>query len=135
MPGVFRRSLTGVTGFEEGPTLFTVDMRHSAVLLRGTALHVFFSNAYDCPECILHSRIDLESDWMVWEATEPVTLLAPDCDYEGADRPLDPSERGSVHERVRQLRDPGIFEEDGKTYLLYSVAGEYGLAIAELALD
>ena len=34
--------------------------------------------------------------------------------------------------RVRQLRDPAIFREDRKTYLLYSVAGESGLAIAEL---
>jgi len=33
---------------------------------------------------------------------------------------------------VRQLRDPGIYRENGKTYLLYSVAGENGIAIAEL---
>jgi hypothetical protein len=33
---------------------------------------------------------------------------------------------------VRQLRDPAIFREDGRTYLIYSVAGESGLAIAEL---
>jgi hypothetical protein len=32
-----------------------------------------------------------------------------------------------------QLRDPAIFEDDdGRTYLLYSVAGESGIAIAEL---
>ena len=33
---------------------------------------------------------------------------------------------------VNQLRDPAIFEEDGRIYLLYSVAGESGIAIAEL---
>jgi hypothetical protein len=33
---------------------------------------------------------------------------------------------------VRQLRDPAIFPENGKTYLLYSIAGENGIAIAEL---
>jgi hypothetical protein len=33
---------------------------------------------------------------------------------------------------VRQLRDPAIFREDGKTYLLYSIAGESGIAVAEL---
>jgi hypothetical protein len=32
---------------------------------------------------------------------------------------------------VRQLRDPAIFEEDGRRYLLYSVAGEQGIAIGE----
>jgi hypothetical protein len=35
-------------------------------------------------------------------------------------------------ERVRQLRDPALFEEEGRTYLLYSVAGESGIAIAEI---
>jgi hypothetical protein len=30
------------------------------------------------------------------------------------------------------VRDPGIFREGGDTYLLYSVAGEYGIAIARL---
>jgi hypothetical protein len=33
---------------------------------------------------------------------------------------------------VRQLRDPAIYREDGRAYLLYSVAGEYGTAIAEV---
>ena len=34
---------------------------------------------------------------------------------------------------VRQLRDPAIYEEDGSVYLLYSVAGEDGIAIAKLS--
>ena len=55
-------------------------------------------------------------------------------DYEGADLPLEPSERGAIHNRAHQLRDPAIFQEDGRTYLLYSVAGENGIAIAELSL-
>ena len=39
---------------------------------------------------------------------------------------------GYIDVRVNQLRDPAIYQEDDKTYLLYSVAGENGLAIAEL---
>jgi hypothetical protein len=35
---------------------------------------------------------------------------------------------GPLHE----LRDPAIYKEDGKTYLLYSIAGESGIGIAEL---
>jgi hypothetical protein len=30
------------------------------------------------------------------------------------------------------LRDPAIFEEHGRTWLLYAIAGESGLALAEL---
>jgi len=32
----------------------------------------------------------------------------------------------------KELRDPGIFRDEGKTYLLYSVAGEGGIAGARL---
>jgi hypothetical protein len=34
--------------------------------------------------------------------------------------------------RVHGLRDPGILEDDGRVWLLYTVAGESGIAIAEL---
>ena len=36
---------------------------------------------------------------------------------------------------LNQLRDPAIFEEDGRIYLLYAVAGESGIAIAEVLID
>ena len=130
--GIFYRSRDGLTNFEVGPRLFTENMRHSAVMLDGNRLFVFYSNIGDCPERILLSTIELEPDWMTWKASDPVTILEPEKDYEGADLPLEPSVRGWAPERVRQLRDPAIFQEDGKTYLLYSVAGEHGIAIAEL---
>jgi hypothetical protein len=69
---------------------------------------------------------------MSWTASEPVSVLAPETDYEGADLPLEPSSRGWAPEPVRQTRDPGIYREGGKTYLLYSVAGERGIAISEI---
>jgi hypothetical protein len=35
--------------------------------------------------------------------------------------------------RENALRDPAVFvDDDGKTYMLYSVMGEQGIAIAEL---
>ena len=132
MPGQFYQSRDGLTGFAEGPTLFSADMRHCAVRLAGDRLSVFYSNAGDCPERILVSEIDLSPDWMDWRESEPVLVLEPEMDYEGADLPLEPSQRGLTEVRVRQLRDPGIFEENGETYLLYSVAGEAGIAIARL---
>ena len=38
MPGVFYRSNDGIGNFEEGPTVFSRNMRHSAVRLVGDAL-------------------------------------------------------------------------------------------------
>jgi hypothetical protein len=128
------RSRDGVTNFETGPTLFTPAMRHSAVQRQGDTLLVFYSNAGDCPERILLSRIHLTPDWRNWQATPGETVLAPEMAYEGGNLPLVASLRGAVHEPARQLRDPCIFEEAGRTYLLYSVAGEQGIAIVELLM-
>lgn len=132
MPGVFYRSEDGLTGFEQGPALFTERMRHSALMLDGDILSVFYSNAGDCPECILRATVRLTPDWMGWTASEPEVILEPETDYEGANLPLEPSVRGWSPERVRQLRDPCIYREGDDTYLLYSTAGESGIAIARL---
>jgi hypothetical protein len=133
MPGVLYRSRDGLTGFEEGPTLFPSTMRHSALKLDGDRLSVFYTHAGDCPERILLSTIQLTPDWLTWQAGEPVPILEPELEYEGGHLALEPSRRGLVMGPVRQLRDPAIFREDGRVYLLYSVAGEHGIAIAELA--
>lgn len=132
MPGVFYRSKDGLTNFEEGPTLFSEDMRHSAVLVKDGKLLVFYTMVGDNPERILLSKIELLPDWMAWSASEPVTVLEPEFEWEGVKLPLEPSYRGTIMGPVRQLRDPAIFEDQGRVYLLYSVAGESGIAIAEL---
>ena len=132
MPGTFRRSLTGISDFEEGPKLFNIHMRHSAVQIKNELLTVFYSHAYDAPERILQASIHLDSNWLKWKTSEPSTLLTAEMEYEGVNCPVQRSERGSVHHLVHQLRDPCIFEEEEKTYLLYSVAGEHGIAIGEL---
>jgi hypothetical protein len=132
MPGVLYRSLDGLCGFEEGPTLFPSTMRHSALKLDGDRLSVFFTHAGDCPERILLATIELTPDWLTWQASDPVLVLEPEQEYEGGHLALEPSRRGLVLGPVRQLRDPAIYREDGRVYLLYSVAGEYGIAIAEL---
>lgn len=132
MPGVFYRSQDGLAGFEQGPTLFTPNMRHSALKLDKDQLWVFYTNAFDCPESILCVSIDLRPDWHDWQTSPPMLVLQPETEYEGGHLPLEASERGFIDHPVRQLRDPCIYQEDGKTYLLYAVAGERGIAIAEI---
>lgn len=132
MPGLFLRSRDGLRDFQPGPTLFDRSMRHSAVQRVGDTLRVFYSNAGDSPERILCRTIDLSRDWMDWRTSEAHLVVEPEMDYEGVDVPVQASRRGASRARVRQLRDPAIFEEDGRTYLLYALAGEGGIAIAEL---
>lgn len=132
MPGVFYRSREIRGPYEEGPTLFNEYMRHSAVRVVDDKLEIFYSTAYDCPECIQLATLDLSRDWQEWQIDGPTYVLRPERDYEGAQAPLVASRRGSVHEPANQLRDPCIFEDEGRTLLLYTVAGEWGIAIAEI---
>jgi hypothetical protein len=132
MPGQFYRSRDPLSGFVEGPRLFNKDMRHCAVLVQGDELFVFWTQVGDAPERILLSRIDLSQPWLEWRDSDPIEVLRPQRDWEGADAPLEPSVRSVAYGHVNQLRDPAIFEEDGRTYLLYAVAGESGIAIAEI---
>lgn len=135
MPGQIYRSRDGFHGFETGPVLFNPDMRHAALLKRGDQLLVFWTRVGDAPESILLSCIDLSGDWMRWRDDPPVEILRPERRWEGADAPLVPSIRSTAYGMVNQLRDPAIFEEDGRIFLLYAVAGESGIAIAEVFLD
>ena len=132
MPGYLYRSRDGLSNFEPGPNFFTSDMRHSALLIRNNLLYVFFTRRGDAPERMLLSTIELAGDWMNWTASEPVEILRPETDWEGANLSIEPSRGGHIDIRVNQLRDPAIFQEQGKIYLLYSYAGESGIAIAEL---
>ena len=132
MPGQVYRSKDGLSNFEEGPLLFNPDMRHCALLRRGDTLYVFWTQVGHAPEVIQLSTIDLSKPWMQWKESAPVEVLRPERKWEGADQPIEPSMRSVAYGPVNQLRDPAIFEEDGRVYLLYAVAGESGIAIAEV---
>ena len=136
MPGEVRRSRDGLTGFESGPVLFCPEMRHAAVRCTGEALDVFWTRVGDAPERILHSRVRIDGDWVGWRDEGTRAVLEPEHDWEGAGLRVEPSARGEVSRPVRQLRDPCVYEEDGRTYLLYCGGGESGIGLAEvLGLD
>ncbi|MFO7898944.1 MAG: hypothetical protein R6V58_07775 [Planctomycetota bacterium] len=108
-------------------------MRHAAVLVRGDTLLVFYSRGGDRPERILLSTVKLTDDWTEWTASKPIDVLRPEKEYEGIEYKLRPSRWGSGT-KVQELRDPCIFEEDGQVYLFYTIAGEMGIAMAELEI-
>ena len=135
MPGIFYRSRDGMPPLEEGPTLFEPDMRHAAVYLHGSTLFVFWSRAGDTPEHILVSTGDVSGDWGDWRNSAERSLLKPERPWEGADLPLEPSIRDAVNIRVNQLRDPAIYAEGDRVYLLYSVAGEAGIGLARVDIN
>jgi hypothetical protein len=133
MPGLILRSRDGLTDFERGPLVFDEPLqRHSAVRVRGTELEVFWTRVGDVPERILYSRVDLSRPWEQWRAGPAVELMRPETGWEGTDLPLEPSWRSGIDIDAHQLRDPALFEEDGRIWLLYAVRGEAGIAVAEL---
>jgi len=136
--GQLARSRDPLGGFEIGPNPFSESshatrVRHVGLLKRGSRLHVFFTAIGDAPERVLMSTIELTSDWTAWRATPPVDVLQPETRYECGDMPLAVSEAGDVEGRVRQIRDPFVFEERGQALLFYSICGEQGIAAAILA--
>jgi hypothetical protein len=135
--GQLLRSRDPLAAFEVGPNPFAGGpyadrVRHVATILRGRTLFVFFTGIGDAPERIMLSTIDLTGEWQSWKASSPVELLRPEAAYECPDLPNLPSAAGEIEGRARQLRDPGVFEEAGKTFLFYAICGEQGLAAAEL---
>ncbi|MFX1337316.1 MAG: hypothetical protein ACFFDK_01760 [Promethearchaeota archaeon] len=135
MPGIFYRSQNGIDNFEQGPILFNRNMRHSALRVNKDQLQVFWTQVGDSPERILLSIIQLTKDWKYWEPTHPIEVLRPEKDWEGGNLEQKPSFRGAIIGPVCQLRDPTIYEEKNKIYLLYIVAGEFGIAISELKFN
>jgi len=109
--------------------------RHFAVRhLDDDTLQVFLTRRGDRPERVMVAVVDLAPDPSEWHADPhpPETVLWPARDYEGGDLPVETSALGSADEPVRALRDPAVLEEDGTVYLFYAVAGERGIAGAEL---
>ncbi len=146
MPGVFYRMTDGWGGLEPssrriaGPLCGVDDAevhlhrkaRHFATRVVGERLELYFSRVGDAPECILRSDVELPARWHEWTPGPTRTVLKPVHDWEGARLPVEPSRGGAVHRPVHQLRDPAIFEDEGRVFLLYSAAGESGIGMVKL---
>lgn len=119
----------------EGNNQSEKKMRHSTIVARDNELLVFYTRIGDSPERILLSRISLNDDWLKWkEKYPPLEVLAPQKQWEGIGYQLRLSESGKgIQEQA--LRDPYIYQEAGKYYLLYSGAGEEAIGIARLYLN
>ena len=138
------RSASILDGYVPGPVVLEVpgtitpdmneagNIRHTAVSVAGDELTVYYTKQADAPEQILCGTIDMSAPWTEWRITNEKLVLAPEESWEGANLPIEPSTFGACMTPVRQLRDPCIFQDGGRTYLYYCVAGEQAIAVAEL---
>jgi len=136
--GRLYRSADGVGGFEQRARELDYSGRHWAAWLDehdGDLLHVVYSRWGDAPERLLHAVVPLSQDWWRWELIGRRELLRPEHDWEGADEPVGVAVRGSRPRRLPERRDPAVLRDtDGRRYLFYTVAGESGIAVAELRI-
>jgi hypothetical protein len=129
--GVLLRSKDPFTRFRQVRAILP-DMRHAAVHVEKDTLLIFFSRIGDDPESILLSRMELRGPPRKWRPADPVLIVRPVLPYEGASLPRRASRSGPAFTPLHQVRDPAVFQERGQLHLLYSVAGEQGIAIARL---
>lgn len=135
--GLLSRSADLVGAFEIGPNLFRGTayegrVRHVTILPNGSRLDVFFTAIGDAPERVMYTAVDVSGDWTTWRASTVHDVIAPETAYECVDLPNAPSEGGDISTPVRQIRDPFVLADGGRTYLYYAVCGEQGIAAATL---
>jgi hypothetical protein len=137
-------SSDGLTAFQMGQDAFPAigknaaynrpgSVRHVAIDVIGQHADIYYTRIGDAPERILRSQMDLTGSWTEWRAGVPEEIARPEAEWEGVDIPVAPSKKGQAAEPSCALRDPYVFvDTGGDKYLLYSVAGEQGIAIAPL---
>lgn len=131
--GVLLRAKQPEGPFHGGPKILP-GMRHATVMVIGNLAHVVFSRIGDEPERLLRTEFDPRKRWIDTSDTSPVDVLWSQNKYEGTDMPMSRSEVGEATERVRALRDPYVFSENGEHFLFYSIAGESGIAMARITV-
>ncbi len=108
------------------------NMRHSAVYVNGDFLFLFYTCIGDMPESIFMTKINLKN----WKVLSVEKIIEPKTQYEGANLPMRKSMPGSSTLRyggmVNELRDPYVYIEKNKIFMLYSLAGEFGIGLTQL---
>ena len=119
--GPISRSHDGDHNFEVGPTLFGTEIRHYGMRVHNNRAYFFFSRRTEVPERIRLRTLDLSEDWSTWSLSPSTIVLSPTETYE-------------ISHGAKVL-DPCLYQEDGQSYLLYSISDERGIAIAKLTVD
>ncbi len=107
-------------------------IRHVGILKKKNYLHCVFSRIGDKPERIFYTKINLHKKFEKWKFQKIKELIRPIFAYEGSNIKLKKSKPGDAPKPENALRDPYLFSDKGKTYLIYCVKGEKNFAICEL---
>eukprot|EP00040_Diaphanoeca_grandis_P026184 m.146345 g.146345 ORF g.146345 m.146345 type:complete len:748 (-) comp30472_c0_seq18:37-2280(-) len=108
-------------------------VRHTAVHVRGDTLDIYYSTTGTTPEKISMASISMvESTWGEESIiSEPqLHVLQTETDYEGVEKVIKTSKKGAGY--GHELRDPYVFVDEDKFFLLYTGMGETNINVAQL---
>lgn len=103
--------------------------RHTCVTTINEKIYVCYSIVGDCPEHIYMCELEINNLNLI-RTKNTFSLIAPELQYEHSNKKPTKSEYGISHNAVCQLRDPYVYIENNNIYILYTVSGEKGIAIA-----
>ena len=109
--------------------------RHTCVLVIKKVIYVFFSSVTDNPEHIKVGELIINEKNNACSITNIKSIIEPELYYEHHNSEFIKSDYGGTNNFVRQLRDPYVFNDDKDIYILYTVCGEKGIAIAKIIFD
>ncbi|MBC7487950.1 MAG: hypothetical protein H7282_14505 [Cytophagaceae bacterium] len=76
----------------------------------------------------------MTKDWNTGTPGAPITIAEPQTKEEGVEQLVTKSAPGLYYGKVRELRDPAVYVENKKWYILYSISGESDISIGELKI-
>jgi len=123
--------------FQRSATGNVEEPRHVDYLYLPDGIRVFYTQVYGTPERVLAADISFNgsNDWTNWtiDQADPFEILAPEPAWEGGNNPdLGPSQNGSASDGEHAMRDPYLFADNGRLFLLYSGGGEDAIGLAQL---
>jgi len=132
---VLLKSPTGVDRFRLVGH-FLPNCRHTAihVIREDSRALLVYSLVGDTPERLYTAYVNLEAlrfDRVV--LMNHTTLLSPKHVWEGSALPIEASHFGPEGSPVHEVRDPALLCDAGEMTLVYSTAGEQGLALAKIS--
>jgi len=104
-----------------------------AIIKYGNEIFVFYTRIGDAPERVYASHLLMENHSP--RLINEVEILRPLYRFEGSECNLEESSSGPSLRFENAVRDPYVFEEDGKYYLFYTIGGESGIAVCELNMQ